>query len=234
VAVEVIGNIAGPEAMRLRADILWAANHWREAAEQIELIYGERWQDFEPLTDSERTDILRGAIGYALADDSIGLARFREKYAAKIDDGPDRRAFEVVTAPIDTSAAEFREIARAVSALGAKTAVLDGDCRLLSTAYVRIKGDPQSTLLAQLRALSPQFGSACFRSNGPPPRNVRPITKWPEVRPPVRSPSRNGNANCPRCLKTLVAHQRRPHQNQMPHIRSRNVALNRSQPDNFS
>ena len=28
--------------------------------------------------------------------------RFREKYAGKMGDGPDRRAFDVVTAPIGT------------------------------------------------------------------------------------------------------------------------------------
>ena len=60
--------------MRLRSDIYWAARRWREAAEQIELLYGERWRDFEPLTDAERADILRAAIGYALAEDTIGLA----------------------------------------------------------------------------------------------------------------------------------------------------------------
>ena len=58
-----------------------------------------------PLTDTERADVLRAAIGYALAEDAIGLDRFREKYAAKMADGPDRRAFEVVTAPFSTQRA---------------------------------------------------------------------------------------------------------------------------------
>jgi hypothetical protein len=41
--------------------------------------------------------------------------RLREKYAAKMANGPDRRAFEVVSSPIGTSAAEFQEIARKVT-----------------------------------------------------------------------------------------------------------------------
>ena len=37
-ALELIANIDGREAIRLRSDILWAAKRWREAAEQIELL----------------------------------------------------------------------------------------------------------------------------------------------------------------------------------------------------
>lgn len=115
VALEVSANLTGREAIRLRSDILWAAKRYREAAEQIELLYGERWKNFEPLADSERADVLRAAIGYALSEDTIGLERFREKYAAKMGDGPDRRAFDVVTAPIAASGTEFREVARSLA-----------------------------------------------------------------------------------------------------------------------
>ena len=108
-AFEVVSNIQAREAVRLRADILWAAKRWREAAEQIELLYGERWREFEPLGDAERPDILRAAIGFALAEDAIGLERFREKYAGKMGEGPDRRAFEVVTAPVG---GEWRRVPR--------------------------------------------------------------------------------------------------------------------------
>src|SRR4051812_10934219 len=107
-ALEVIEGMKGTEAQRLRADILWSAKNWRPAAEAIELLYGERWKDFAPLTDQERTDVLRAAIAYALAEEPMGLTRFREKYAAKMNDGPDRRAFEVVSAPIGSTSKEFR------------------------------------------------------------------------------------------------------------------------------
>ena len=99
VALEVIANVPGREAIRLRADILWGAQRWAEAAEQIELLYGARWQEWPPLADTERADVLRAAIGFALGGDAIGLIRFREKYATKMSDGPDRRAFDVVTEP---------------------------------------------------------------------------------------------------------------------------------------
>src|SRR5205823_13109535 len=95
-ALEVTANLQGLEADRLRADVLWKARRWRDAAEQIEKIHGDRWGSSGPLADHERADVLRAAVGYALADDTIGLDRWRSKYAAKMADGPDRRAFDVV------------------------------------------------------------------------------------------------------------------------------------------
>jgi hypothetical protein len=115
VALEVIANIEGREATRLRSDILWAAKRWRESAEQIELLYGDRWRDWRPLNDAERGDVLRAAMGYALADDRLGLERFGGRYAPNMAEGPDRHAFEVLTSPENANATEFREIARSIA-----------------------------------------------------------------------------------------------------------------------
>ncbi len=72
-ALDIISNIDGREAIRLRSDIYWAARRWREASEQIELYYGDRWRDFKPLNPAEKADIIRAVVGYALADDGSGL-----------------------------------------------------------------------------------------------------------------------------------------------------------------
>ena len=44
------------------------------------------------------------AIGFALGEDALGLVRFRERYVGKMGEGPDRRAFDVVTAPVARAA----------------------------------------------------------------------------------------------------------------------------------
>jgi tetratricopeptide (TPR) repeat protein len=124
VALEVIANVPGREAIRLRSDILWAARRWAAAAEQIELMYGDRWQDWKPLSDVARADILRAAVGFALGDDQIGLGRLREKYAAKMADGSNRRAFDVVTSPMGASGAEFDDVAKTVAAVDTLVAFL--------------------------------------------------------------------------------------------------------------
>src|SRR5207244_7001841 len=91
--LDIISNIVGREAIRLRSDIYWASRQWREASEQIELYYADRWRDFKPLNAAEKGDILRAVVGYALAEDAIGLARFREKYAPLMCCDDDRSAF---------------------------------------------------------------------------------------------------------------------------------------------
>jgi hypothetical protein len=104
---------------------MWAGKRWREAAEQIELLYGERWREFKPLGDNERRDILRAGVGYVLAEDAIGIGRLREKYVGKMGDGPDKRAFDVVTAPLDSNnGSEFRAVARTLASVDTLVAFL--------------------------------------------------------------------------------------------------------------
>jgi len=138
VALEVIGNLDGREVIRLRSDIYWAGRQWRESAEQIELLYGERWKDWQPLNDIERSDILRAQLGYALGEDTLGLGRFREKYAAKMAGTPDAHAFEVVSAPLGTSGTEFAAIAHAAAAVD----TLDGFLRDMQARYPDASASP--------------------------------------------------------------------------------------------
>ena len=130
-ALEVIANLDGREVTRLRSDILWAARRWDDSAEQIELMYGDRFKDFQPLGDTERQDLLRAAVGYALAEDKLGLGRFREKYAAKMAATPDARDFEIVSVPLGASGTEFAAIAHAA----ASADTLEGFLRDMKARY---------------------------------------------------------------------------------------------------
>lgn len=124
VALEVVESIDNREATRLRADILWAAKRFNEAAEQIEKMHGERWRDFAPLSDAERADLLRAAIGYSLGNDAIGIGRLKERYEAKMTDGPDKRSFEIATDPQAAHGEEFRDLAKTVTAFSSLDAFL--------------------------------------------------------------------------------------------------------------
>jgi hypothetical protein len=114
-AIEVMEHIDGAEAIRARSDVLWVAKRYRESAEQIELLYGDRWREFTPLNETERRDILRAALGFNFGEDAMGLDRFREKFGPAMAQSPDRRAFEVVTAPLTAVSDEFNQVARAIS-----------------------------------------------------------------------------------------------------------------------
>lgn len=130
-ALDIISNINGREAIRLRSDIYWASRQWRESSEQIELYYADRWRDFKPLNAVEKGDVIRAVVGYALAEDSIGLARFREKYAPLMSGEADRAAFETASKPATTSSAEFAQIAK----MAASVDTLDGFLREMKTRF---------------------------------------------------------------------------------------------------
>jgi tetratricopeptide (TPR) repeat protein len=130
-ALDIISNIGGREAIRLRSDIYWASRRWREASEQIELYYADRWRNFKPLNPVEKGDVIRALVGYALAQDAIGLARFREKYAPLMSGDDDRAAFETASRPADANTDEFAPIAK----MAASVDTLDGFLREMRTRF---------------------------------------------------------------------------------------------------
>ena len=150
-ALDIVSNVAGREAIRLRSDIYWAARRWRESAEQIELLYGNRWRDFQPLTPLEKSDVIRAVIGYALSEDAIGLGRFREKYGPKMDGENDRAPFDLASKPASANSADFVRIAK----MAATIDTLDGFLREMKTRFPdavaraklppEIKADPNPT-----------------------------------------------------------------------------------------
>ena len=109
-ALEIVRNMRGEDVDRLRADTLWAARSWREAGEQIEGLLGGRWADDVPLADQERSDLLRAAIAYSLANDGFSLSRLATKFGSKMSESPDAKAFQIVTRPVEERGVEFLSV----------------------------------------------------------------------------------------------------------------------------
>ncbi len=181
-ALEVIANIEGREAIRLRSDILWAARRWAKSAEQIELYYGTRWKEWQPLNEIERADILRATTGYALGEDSLGLARFREKYAAKMAQTPDARSFEIVSAALGTDGAEFRSIAHAAASVD----TLEGFLRDMQAHYPDASALPPATPPAAVPPAAAPDGTTSSIGTKP-----RPVAAANAVIPPARAAGRS-------------------------------------------
>jgi hypothetical protein len=158
-ALDIISNISGREAIRLRSDIYWAARRWRESSEQIELYYGDRWRDFKPLNTVEKSDVIRAVVGYALGEDALGLARFREKYAPLMSGEADKTAFDIASKPAGASSSEFAAIAK----MAASVDTLDGFLREMKTRF------PDAAARA---ALPPDAAKADPASTGALPRIV--------------------------------------------------------------
>ena len=83
------------------------------------------------LDAAEKGDVIRAVVGYALAEDVIGLARFREKYAPMMSGDADRIAFETAAQPAAASSAEFAAIAK----LAASVDTLDGFLRAMKARF---------------------------------------------------------------------------------------------------
>ncbi len=114
-AIEVASSEEGPDVDRLMADIHWQGRRWRAAGETYERILGDRWKDRASLSDSERTDVLRAAVAYALAEEPLSLDRMRGKYGPGMADSADARTFRLVTSPSAARAQEFRDLARQIA-----------------------------------------------------------------------------------------------------------------------
>lgn len=150
-ALDILTNVGGREAIRLRSDIFWAARRWRESSEQIELYYADRWRDAKPLTPAEKSDVVRAVVGYALAEDALGLARFREKYAPLMTAPADRATFEIASKPASAASADLPGIAK----LAASVDTLEGFLREMRARFpdmaartpspAESKADPVST-----------------------------------------------------------------------------------------
>ncbi len=124
IAQEVIARLQGPEVERLRVDIDWSARKWRAAAERLERLYAERRHEAAPLDDGERADILRAAVGYALAGETLSLDRLRQQYSARMGAAAERRIFDVVTSPPHGRGEEFPQIVGAAVSADAFRAFL--------------------------------------------------------------------------------------------------------------
>lgn len=160
-ALDIISNVSGREAIRLRSDIYWSSRRWREASEQIELYYGDRWRDFTPLTPNEKSDIIRALVGYALAEDALGLARFRDKYAPLMNAGADKIAFDTASKPASTNSSEFAAIAK----MAASVDTLDGFLREMKQRF------PENSA----RAIIPGAGADMSPTGSLPSIPSRPV-----------------------------------------------------------
>jgi hypothetical protein len=121
---------------------------------------------------------LRAEIGYALAEDTLGLGRFRERYAPKMAQTPDARAFDIVSAPPGSSGEEFAAIAHAAAAGD----TLEGFLRDMKAHYPD-GGAPAPMVAAPGAAASGPAASAL------PPQTRPAVPDLPPV-PPARASGR--------------------------------------------
>lgn len=116
-ALDLIAVDDQPDTRRLRADIYWEAGNWAMAGRKTEELLGARWSDPIPLSDSERSQVLRLAVSYSLANDEASLDRLRQHFAPKMQNTPDGNAFAVLAQEIDMHGLAFRDAAAKIASV---------------------------------------------------------------------------------------------------------------------
>ena len=76
-----------------------------------------RWSDTIPLTVAERSELMRAAVAYSLANDQASLARLRDHFMPKMRGTPDSNMFTVLSADIDQHGLAFRDAAAKIASV---------------------------------------------------------------------------------------------------------------------
>ena len=116
-AVDLIAVDESPESRQLRADIYWESGNWAVAGQKIEDMLTARAATPAPFSDAERTDVLRAAIAYSLANDEKSLERLGTAFMPRMKATPDANLFAVLIQPIDMHGLAFRDAAAKIASV---------------------------------------------------------------------------------------------------------------------
>jgi hypothetical protein len=83
----------------LRADILWRAEKWGEAAAAMDKIFLTLDPKANGFEDNDRDLVMRQAIALAMASDHAGLGRLRVQFRELMADTQYADAFDLLTDP---------------------------------------------------------------------------------------------------------------------------------------
>jgi hypothetical protein len=114
-ALDLIAVDTSPDSRRLRADIYWESGNWAIAGQKSEELLDTAWSDPAPLNDIQRSEAMRAAVAYSLANDEASLARIRARFAPKMKGTPDGNLFAVLSADIDAHGLAFRNAAAQIA-----------------------------------------------------------------------------------------------------------------------
>ncbi|HTJ57622.1 MAG TPA: hypothetical protein VL418_08690 [Devosiaceae bacterium] len=128
-ALDILTPVKGFDADQLRVSANWLAKNYDAVGGLLEGMYAPNaaGANGPPLTQSGRMDIVRAAVGYALAGDKLGLARLRTKFSDALARGPEWSMFDYVTSSIEpVTSPDFAQVAQAVAGSDTLDAFLAG------------------------------------------------------------------------------------------------------------
>jgi hypothetical protein len=123
-ALDLLDVDQAADTRALRADIYWQSGNWAVAGQKLEELLEARWSDAPPLTQTERSEVLRAAVAYSLADDETSLDRLRGHFGPKMAGTADANAFAVLAQNIDMHGASFRDAAAKIASVDLLTSFM--------------------------------------------------------------------------------------------------------------
>jgi tetratricopeptide (TPR) repeat protein len=122
-ALDLISKLSGRDVELLRVDAHWKGKRYSTAAELIEKLYGPE-PSSDPLSQPARMAVIRAAVGYVLADNTLGLSRIRSKFGNQMAQSAEWPMFDYVTGAITATSTEFQKVAQQVAGIDSLNAFL--------------------------------------------------------------------------------------------------------------
>ncbi len=97
-ALTVLDGLSSLEADRLRADVLWAAERWDQAAEALAALMPSL--ESGALSEADAQLVLKQAVALTLADDGATLDELSDRYAGAMEQTAQANAFRVLTSSV--------------------------------------------------------------------------------------------------------------------------------------
>ena len=142
-AVDLLTRIEGRDADLLRVDGYWKSKNYGRAAELLEVMYSAG-QNSQPLTHSDRMNVIRAAVGFVLVDDSLALSRLRSKFADQMSQTPEWPMFDYVTGAVSVSSDEFTAVVREIAGLDSLSSFLESYRQTYAETGAMVPGKPSA------------------------------------------------------------------------------------------
>jgi tetratricopeptide (TPR) repeat protein len=94
-AAAVLSSLDSKNARKLKADLLWRAQKWTEAAAAIESILPA--PDAGPISDDDANLVINAAVAHKLSGNAEGLQNIRDRFSVPMQSTKISTAFSVVT-----------------------------------------------------------------------------------------------------------------------------------------
>ncbi|MEO6014398.1 MAG: hypothetical protein ABIQ30_12555 [Devosia sp.] len=122
-ALDLLSRVEGRDADLLRVDGFWKIKNYVAASGLIENAYSETPD--EPLTSAGRMNLVKAAVGLALANDNFGLSRLRSKFSERMAQSSEWPVFNYLTGnTVSPVGVEFKQAAKMVAETDSVTAFL--------------------------------------------------------------------------------------------------------------